>query len=526
MSPVEVYALANEGLFVPKKEQLTGKLNKDLSKNKNTSRKNGIVGASLLFLVIGGILVYQKYFNHPNRAVEKSVAVLPFVNISADPQQEYFADGMMDEILNHLYKMGGLKVTSRTSSLTYKGSKKTSTEIANELGVANLLEGSVQRDGDQIRVVAQLINGKTDDYLWAETYVREFRDIFSIQSDIAQQIAFALKVKIDSAVKDRIESRPTENTEAYNLYLRALEVDFPDNQFKHLLETAIELDSTFANAYVLLAIYWISRGGFRGDLSSREVLKNAEPLLQKAIQLNPELGMAHKALAVMSLYYKWDFVSVAREYKIIRRLSPSDPDIVSRIVSYLLAIGKFGEALEVTSNAFERDSSLSEIRIALSLANYFNGNSKNALQLISKGYLIKTDIIYWTEFIRINVYAGEYNNAVVAFEQNKEMYGPNFYSRVIGYTAIAYYKTGHKDSTENFLNIIRSRSEKSPIGSPSFYTAAIYTAMGENDKAIQWLQKAYKDHEVEMYWLKVEPPFNPLHNDPRFKEILAKIGFK
>jgi adenylate cyclase len=523
---VEVFALANEGLVVPKREQMAGKLKKDISKRKNTFRKYVIVGASVFILLIAGILLYLKYFNHQNYAIEKSIAVLPFVNMSTDPQQDYFADGMMDEILNHLYKMGGLKVTSRTSSLTYKGSKKTSTEIANELGVANLLEGSVQKDGDHIRIIAQLINGKTDDHLWAETYVRDFKDVFSIQSDIAQQIASALKIKIDPSVKERIESKPTENTEAYRLYLSALEVGPDNNQREHFLEAAIELDSTFANAYVILGFYWLYQGGFRGDLSSQEVLKNAEPLFQKAIQLNPDLDIAHEGLALMALYYKWDFESVEKEYKIVRRLSPSDPDIVSRIADYLLAIGKFGEAFEITSNAFEKDSSLNELRIALSLANYFNGNSKNALQLISKAYLIKTDNVFWTQFIRINVFAGEYNNAVLVFEQYKGTYGPIFTSTVLGYIGIAYYKTGRKDSAENILKMLKTRSVHSPVGSPSFYIAAIYTSMGENDEAIQWLQKAYKDHEVEMYWLKVDPQFTPLHKDPRFQEILVNIGFK
>ncbi len=146
---------------------------------------------------------------------------MPFANISNDINQQYFADGMMDEILNHLYKIGGINVISRTSSMAYKDSKKTAKEIANELGVGNLLEGSVSKDGDSIRIIVQLINGKTDEHLWAETYIRKIKDVFAIQSDIAQQIAAALKVNIDAGTKDRIEYIPTQNTSAYTTYLKS-----------------------------------------------------------------------------------------------------------------------------------------------------------------------------------------------------------------------------------------------------------------------------------------------------------------
>jgi len=306
--PVEVFALTNEGLVVPKREQMHGKLKKGSSNGKYRNLKRLVAIVSVLILITSGIFLYLGDFRHQHVSVEKSIAVLPFVNMSSDANQEFFADGMMDEILNHLYKIGGLKVTSRTSSVTYKGSKKTSTEIANELGVANLLECSVQKDGDRIRIIAQLINGRTDDHLWAETYDRDFKDIFSIQSEIAQQIASALKIKIDPTVKERIETKPTNNTDAYSLYLRAKNAE--SEKSKLYYEAAIELDSTFAAAYIGLAYYWIFGGLYSGSLTPQEVLTNAEPLLKKAIGLNPNLAQIYGAQACIDLWYKWDFESV------------------------------------------------------------------------------------------------------------------------------------------------------------------------------------------------------------------------
>jgi len=523
--PIEVFALANEGLVIPRREQMSGKL-KSLTVRKKNSGKLVVVGVSMVFLLYAAFLIFRKYAYHPNDAVEKSIAVLPFVNLSSDRQQDYFADGMMDEILNHLYKIGGLKVTSKSSSLTYKGSKKTSTEIAAELGVNNLLEGSVQKDGDHIRIIAQLINGKTDDHLWADTYVREFKDVFSIQSDIAQQIAFALKVKIDASVKERIESKPTENTEAYSLYLKAHD-DATDLEDRRLfLETAIKLDSTFADAYSALAFYWIHKGDFEGGPTSQEVLKNAEPLLKKALELNPNLGYAYRVSAMLDLWYKWDFEKVGQDYQKVRQLEPSNPGMTLIFTDYFLVIGKFKEALKGSSEAFEKDSSDSKNRMGLALANFFSGNIQTALQLMTKSDLISSDWFFCLNYIRICVYSGEFNRAVITYENQQALLKPYFGPRLLGYTAIAYYKTRQKDSTEKFLNIIKASSEKSQIGSPSFYVAAIYTAMGENDKAIQWLQKAFRDHEMEMFWLKEEPLFISLHNEAGYKELLTKIGFK
>ena len=303
--PLEVFSLINEGLKVPKREQMSGKLKDDRSKKKKALGRNFAIAASLLIILTVIILLSTKYFTKEKSVAEKSIAIIPFRNMSNDPQQEYFAEGMMDEILNHLYKIGGLNVKSKTSSMAYKDSKKTSKEIANELGVENLLEGSVQIEGDQIRIIVRLINGKNDQHLWDETYDREFKDVFYIQSDIAQQIAAALKVKIDPDVKERIENKPTNNTEAYNLYLQSLNpnIDFdPANPFKKsmsLLESAINLDSTFADAYAELAQYWLFLGSHLGNLSSKEVVEKAEPLLQKALALNPNLASAHTYVAYM-----------------------------------------------------------------------------------------------------------------------------------------------------------------------------------------------------------------------------------
>jgi TolB-like protein len=433
---LEVFAFANEGFVVPKKEKMEGKLKE--KKKKNSAVRNLVIAAAVLIVALGSYFLYSKYLKKEGNAVEKSIAVLPFKNLSGDTSQEYFSEGMMDEILNHLYKMGGLNVISKTSSMAYRGSKKTSKQIAEELGVASLLEGSVQKNGDHIRIIVQLINGKTDEHVWAETYDREFKDVFAVQSDIAQQVAASLKVKINPGVKQRIEKRPTENTEAYNLYLQAIDLNLPfdpDNPFKKsiaLLEAAVTLDSTFAQAYSELAARWVFKGLFNGGLSAAEVLKNAEPLLQRSLQLNSELARTHVYIAVMNLWYKWDFETVQSEYQEALQLNPSNFEITGGFFDFLVAMGRFGEAWNVANTAFIKDSSIATANhLNLAFAYFHTGKPEQALQMVEKIHpLIEKDPYVLENYIKVNVYAGAYKNALTAFEKNRFLFGSNISNSV------------------------------------------------------------------------------------------------
>jgi len=529
--PMEVFALANEGLIVPKKEQMSGKLKYDLSKKKKAFRRNFIIVVSLIIFLVAGIFLNIKYFNNQNSTVEKSVAVLPFINMSNDLQQEYFAEGMMDEILNRLYKIGSLNVVSRTSSMTYRDTKKTSKEIANELGVSNLLEGSVQKEGDRIRIIVQLINGKTDVHLWSETYDRKFKDVFAIQSDIAQQIAAALKVKIDPDTKSRIEYIPTENTSAYNLYLLSRQENL-DEGWKELLEKVIQLDSSFAPAYADLAFYWLLRGIYKGDLKPAQVLDSALPLLRRSIQLDSNLASAHNYLAQARLWFEWDFNAAEKEWEKFFKLSPSGIAF-SGIVwqdnyqDFLHASGKFHEALDFCLRNRDHDKNNYGNWIDLAFSYYYTNQPDKALIILDSASLLfkSPDMVFFRAWLFC--YLGKYQQAsdnlnkyFQAFPDDRKI------PRTEAWSAISYFKTGRPDEGERIVENLRFQSKKSPVGSPAFYLAMVYAATGKAEPALQWLQKAYADHEVEMFWLKVEPLFEPIRDQAGFQEILKKIGFK
>jgi len=500
---------------------------------KGSQRKpltnNSIILAMALIII--AMYVYPRYLIKPadisgdNARVtinDKSLAVLPFDNLSNDPGQEYFSDGMMEAILNHLTKIKGLRLTSRTTMMGYKGINKSIGEIAAEVGVRYVLEGSVQKSETLVRITAQLIDAQSDEHLWSESYDRELADILSLQSEVAQQIAGMLEMNIEPEVKDRIEAIPTENAKAYELYLLANALTYSSaERARSLLEEAISLDSGFAPAYAGLGLYWLGRGSFFRDLKADEVLEMAEPLLNKALELDINLAIAHQYLSLIFLWYKWDFNAAMRENMIAQRLEPGNPYMVN--TDLLLATGKYEEALEEINEKLRIEpSNLDYLRgkgLTLAFLNRLKG-SEPYLEIVFENS--PTNFTYG-DGGRIYLYLGQYDKVIELLERGLEE-GYRF-PRLTGTLAIAYYHTGRTDDQGEIVEELIKLSEQAPVGSPSFYLAMIYAQMGEIDTAFEWLEKAYTDHEVEMYWLKVEPPFKPLHSDPRWQVMLDKVGF-
>jgi TolB-like protein len=496
---------------------------------KRTLRTIIAVSIMALVLIVLGFLFIPGLVKTsvPN---EKSIAVLPFENMSNETEQEYFSDGMMQEILNHLFMIGGLKIPSSTSSMRFKGSKLSVSQIARELSVSYVLEGNVYRSGDNVRIIVRLIRGKDELLLWTKDYKKTMTatNLIEIQSDVAQQVADNMQMVIDPEVKKRIEARPTVNTEAYTLFLYAWTQYLPFDQAKTKLERAISLDPGYAEAYALLGEYWLDRGAWVGDLGREQVLGKALPLIEKALQLDKNSILAHTAMAELSLYYNWDFESVEKEYQIFIQLNPSNSDLVYFYSNYLLASGKFQEARVITEYAYNQNTNSSWALVEMALTYYYDNQPAKALETIETvDQVFQDTTVIPMISIKVWDYLENYDKTIALFEKKmarKKLNELNpFY---LGHLGIAYFKTGNKDKSSEFLNELLIRIRKSPVGSPSFFAASIYTAEGENDKAIQLLENAYINHEVEMYWLKVEPLFKPLHGDQRFESILAKIGFK
>ena len=494
---------------------------------------------SIMGLVIAVLYLQSRYLHVTDNetglisetgVLDKSIAVLPFVNMSNDPDQEYFSDGMMEEILNHLFQIGDLLVTSRTSVMKYRGSTKSIPEIAQELGVSTILEGSVRKSGNQVRITVQLIDGRTDKHLWSNSYDRDLDDIFTIQSEVAQNIASTLKAEIHPEVRLRIESQPTDNLEAYNLFLEArkLSNNIEDENKKALmlLDKAIKLDPNFSMAYVHIGLRLQTGATFQaseGGMDPKEANLMSRPYFKKAIELDPDNGFAHQFMAYSLLWYDWDFDGAAREYKEVIRIFPN-----STWTDFLIATGKFEEALEGAQHAMDFDPNAFGAWIDLVDASYFAGEYQNTINLIKAAMsdsVNSTDLLTISGIGRIYTYLEKYQDALEVVKIIRKTYPENVAPRVSMIEAISDYHLGNMENVNQIIEKLKTHSMDNAGGSPSFYLAMIFSEMGEIDAAFEWLDKAYNNHEIEMYWLKVEPPFEPLHSDPRWQVMLDKVGF-
>ncbi len=500
-------------------------------KSKSFKLRTAFILLVIIVLLVSGYFLRPVHFKVTTEPIDRSIAVLPLENMSNDPKQEYFSDGMMQEILNHLFMIGGLKIPSATSSLRFKGSKLSVREIAKELGVSFILEGNVRSSGEDVRIIVRLINGKNEQLLWTEDYKRTMTaiNLLDIQSDVAQKVAENLKVVLDPEVTKRIKARPTENTEAYLLFLQATQAIGQHDYVQQLLEKAIALDPGFADAYAELAFFWLIQGNdLYGTLSRDQVLEKTEPLLKKALELDKNSIMAHTYLASVMLWYNWDFKSVEKEFQIVNQLNPSSSDAYLEFVQYLIITGKFEKAINMSNKSFNEYDITGHKYVTMALAYCFSGQQEKALQTVDTYMnIFQSDNFILYNSMRIYVSLGKYEKVIELFNKNLANKPINDLSDCfLGYLGIALYKAGRISQSTTFLKELSLKSKKTSAGSPSFFEAAVYMAMEKKDKALQSLQNAYNAHEAEMTWLKVDPLFRPLHGDPRFETLLQKIGFE
>jgi TolB-like protein len=459
---------------------------------------------------------------------EKSIAVLPFENLSNDPAQEYFSDGMMQEIMNHLFKIGGLKIPSATSSLRFKSSKLSVSEIARELHVSYVLEGNVSESADNVRIIVRLINGKNGELIWTDVYKRSMTaaNILDIQSEVALQVAANLKIAIDPEVRARIKARPTENTEAYTLFLQARNISVDDYQkATQMLSRAVALDPGFADAYAEMA--WERMWYFDDTLTREQILEKVEPLVYKALELDNNSILAHRTLGNLRLTYYWDLKSVEKEIQIIRKLNPSNDGRI-RLVEYFWDVGKDQEAYTICKDNFEQNNTAAYDWIFMASAYSRIGEKKKASETMETALRLFPHTVYLIRnSLRIFVESGYYKEAIDLFE--KELSQKNLHdlqAETLANVATAYYYEGNKSRSKEILMEILSRKRNFARSETSTSAAQIYAAMGEKDKAFKCLEQAYDNHELWLVGLNTEPGFKVLHGDPRFEDLLLKIGIK
>src|SRR5213594_2971028 len=456
---------------------------------------------------------------------QKSIAVLPFDNLSRDPDNAFFAEGVQDEILTRLAKVADLKVISRTSTQRFKSAPSDLRDIAKQLGVTNILEGSVQKANEQVRVNVQLINALTDAHLWADTYDRKLVDIFSVESEIAKTIADSLQAKLTGSEKQMMASQPTTDMTAYELYHKGLslwERRSGDNIPKAIVfyEQAIARDPNYALAYAGLAKSYILLPGYAGA-DRRDASVKAKDAALKALRLDLNLAEAHAALGKVLFFSEIDLPGAMREYKRAIELQPNDATAHHWFGNdSLAALGQFEEAIAEGKRAVELDPLSTVINVDLGETFYYAHRYDEAARQMRKTLEIDPTSFYAHYNLGIVLQLkGDLSGAIAEYEKAKQL-GDN--PLVSALCASAKALAGDKDAALQMLTELDEISKHREV--VGYLRALLYLSLNNKDEALRWLEQGYEERDgSNISWIKVDPLLDPLHGNPRFEALVQKV---
>jgi TolB-like protein len=452
---------------------------------------------------------------------EKSVAVLPFENRSEDKANAYFADGVQDEILTRLSKIGDLKVISRTSTQRYKNTPLSLAEIAKQLGVANLLEGSVQKANDQVRVNVQLIRAANDSHLWAETYDRKVTDIFAVETEIAKAIAENLAAKLTHTEERAVSVKPTNNLAAYELYLKGRYFwNKRDREgFRRAIELftkATELDPNYALAYAgiadtyaLLPIY--------GFASAKDSFPKAKVAALKALRLDDTLAEAHASYGNV-LLSDFDWVRSRHEFERAIELNPNYATARHWLGSdNLIDCGELDRGLAEVRRARELDPLSPLLNTILGIAHYTRREYADAVRQFHKTFEIDPNFLLAHAMLgQTLVMQGAIDEGIAETQKARQLNGDVGGLSILGY---AYARKGDREQALKILAQMKAESQKEFV--PAVEFAVIYIGLGDKEQALDWLEKGYEDRSSSI--IKIDPICDPLHGDPRYERLVARI---
>ncbi len=496
---------------------------------RGQKRRLSWLAASTLVVVTLGAGIYfarERTWPRAKPPVGKiMLAVLPFENLSGDREQEYFSDGLTEEMISQLGRLQPqrLGVIARTSAMQYKGTKKVVREIGHELGVNYILEGTVRRAGQRVRVSAQLIQVSDQTHLWAESYERDLGDVLTLQSEVARAIADKIQLKL-TPQRQSVASTRAVNPNVYELYLKGRY--FWNRRTRDALPKAVDyfqraadIDPTYALAYAGLADSYIVLG-VNQFLTPSEAFPKAKQAALKALELDNALAEAHTSLAFV-LQREWEWAEAEREFQRALELNPGY-STAHHWYSYVLTImGRHEEAIAEARRATELDPLSLIINANLGEVLYYAGRSDEAIRQQLRTVDLDPDF-YIAHFNLGQAYrkAGMFDKAIAEFERARALSGNNPFP--LASLGAAYGFSGRKADAERVLKELREISKRGYV-SP-FLLAAVYVGLGEKEQAIKWLEKAYEERDSLLPWIKVSPTFDSLRSEPRFQDLVRRIG--
>jgi len=450
---------------------------------------------------------------------EKSIAVLPLLNESGSPDDEYFSDGLSEELISALAQVNGLKVLGRSSSFRFKGQKEDSKVIGKKLGVSTLLEGTVRQQGDRVRIVAELVNAADGTELWSQTFDRELKDIFAVQAEIADAVASSLELTFLNAKDGRGRNGPTKNVEAHNAYLqghfyfvrRSLEDYLKAVSF---FDQAIRLDAEYALAYAERSEAWSWIGDLKNE-EQKEAWSKAADDGERAVAIEPQLAEAHAALGWVRFFIEWKFAEGVNEIRRAQQLAPWNPaanDLLARVMVYL---GQFDEAEKLARQAIERDPLAYQARASLARLLFVQGKLDEADAAARKAAELQPIAAgnhRWQVFVAIQRDNGEGALHEAELEPDER------YRRFE--LALARYARTDRLAADAALAELIAKDRNVM----AYQVAEVYAWRGATDKAFEWLQISFDNHDTGLLSLLIDPLIRGLHHDPRYTKMLAKVG--
>jgi TolB-like protein/DNA-binding winged helix-turn-helix (wHTH) protein/Tfp pilus assembly protein PilF len=454
----------------------------------------------------------------------RSIAVLPLANLSTDPAQEFFADGMTDDLITELARIHALRVISRTSVMQYKGTRKTLPQIARELNVDALVEGTISQRNGQIHITTQLVRANPEQHIWAESYERPREQAQNLQSEIVREIAGALKTSMTPEEQAWMRKSRTTNPEANLLYLKGRyfwnkRTREGVREGEKYFQQAITKDGDFAQAYVGLAGVYVFEGGW-GMEPATVVVPRAEAAAQKAIALDSENAAAHATLGLIAMNYEWDWGKAEREYKLALRLNPNDSVAHHWYAEYLGAQGRLDEGLAEMGRAQQLDPLSLMIATDEGKLLYFCRRYDQAIEQLRKTLEMDPGFVqasYW--LVRAYSKNGMRREAGVALEAIRQMEGDNadYWLNV----SMAKAMAGRREEATDAAAKVKLNAANPP--DPAMILA-LQIARGDKNEAFTWMEKCYATHSTAMTSLKVNPDYDNLRSDPRFTTYLERVG--
>ncbi len=460
----------------------------------------------------------------PTEHDTRRIAILPFANISPDPADEYFSDGMTDELISVLSKIKGLRVVARTSAMRFKGEKATAGRIGQELKVGSLIEGSVRKAKNRVRIAVQLVNTQSEEQLWAETYDRDLQDVFSVQTDIAQQVAGALELRLGVRESSALKQQQTQNSEAYAFYLKGRyhwnsRAENEVNRAIKYFEEAIGRDPTYALAYVGLADCH-SVLGFYGYRRPSVVFPRAKELAEKALSLDDSLAEAHASLGSPLMQYYFDWKRAASELDRALELNPSYATAHMWRATHHTALGRFNDALAEVRRAIELDPLSMIILTDMGKDLYLARRYDEAIDQYKKSLQVDANFaIAHKGLAEVYVQKGMNDEAVAEIEKAIELSGRSIF--ILDDLGYIYARAGKRDDAMKMLEDLDRIAADEYV--PAYCRVVFYAALGDKEKALTWLEKAYEERSFLVY-LKVDPAFDTLREEQRFATIQEKMG--